>query len=377
MKIGIDATWLPRDKRGMGMVVRNFLQGFQALESGHQLHFLTCKAKALPAIRQEVGALGPVTTFKEAPSDLEVAWYPWNRIDVPLPCAKVLTVHESLEFLGKWPPRYRNWSALYPQIEKIAVVSDTECHLVQSRLGDPQHKVVTCHNAISPKFLTPSQSQALAPAEGAENYRQTYSQGKPYLLFVGDPQEERKNLYGLLQALEKLPHLKEYRVMVAGILPRGPRPWWQRLWKPAYPPYWQKVLDLLPQVGGAERLIWRGNLDLEEMIKAYSYASCFAAVSTHETFFLPLIEALACATPTVCNSTKVLQEVGGGTAPFYYQENDIEDLAIKLDQILAQPAFASEVERHKRAGLERDQKFSPSLCAKRYLELFQEALAQH
>lgn len=236
MKIGIDATWLPRDKRGMGMVVRNFLQGFQALESGHQLHFLTCKAKALPAIRQEVGALGPVTTFKEAPSDLEVAWYPWNRIDVPLPCAKVLTVHESLEFLGKWPPRYRNWSALYPQIEKIAVVSDTECHLVQSRLGDPQHKVVTCHNAISPKFLTPSQSQALAPAEGAENYRQTYSQGKPYLLFVGDPQEERKNLYGLLQALEKLPHLKEYRVMVAGILPRGPRPWWQRLWKPAYPP---------------------------------------------------------------------------------------------------------------------------------------------
>ena len=33
MRIGIDATFLPRDKRGMGMVVRNFLQGYQKVKS--------------------------------------------------------------------------------------------------------------------------------------------------------------------------------------------------------------------------------------------------------------------------------------------------------------------------------------------------------
>lgn len=68
MRIGIDATFLPRDKRGMGMVVRNFLQGYQVVKSEQdELCFLTFKPHLLEDIKQEVGHLGTCATFNEAP----------------------------------------------------------------------------------------------------------------------------------------------------------------------------------------------------------------------------------------------------------------------------------------------------------------------
>ena len=124
------------------------------------------------------------------------------------------------------------------------------------------------------------------------------------------------------------------------------------------------VLDKIPN-----RVIYTGNLTQEQMIEPYSYCDLFAAVSTYEGFFLPLIEAMACRAPVLCAKVGVLPEVGADV-PFYYKPDDVQDLQDKLRFLLKSREIYRGSEQEKK-GLQRAELFSSSNAAKAYLKVFE------
>lgn len=67
-----------------------------------------------------------------------------------------------------------------------------------------------------------------------------------------------------------------------------------------------------------KKVIFTGYVKPEELISIYRAASAFIFPSLYEGFGLPLIEAMACKTPTACSDIAVFREIGAGI-PVYFE----------------------------------------------------------
>ena len=454
MHIGVDATFLPRDHRGMGMVVRNFIQGFESLNlPDSKLTFLTFKPHLLEDIKKEYGYLGQVCTFEQAPQDLDVCWYPWDRLDFPLPCPMVMTVHDVYSWksdLGR--RKYRDWTTVIKKVKYVAAISDfVKNEFLEAFAQTPEQveeltsKIIVCHNSVNADYLkkaglkgtascaspTPSaptgqatgshkansgadsptlssnsanSATSLATQENAEDFKANNQQpasqatslegnetkpdltpitdgrqqylnritgGQPFIFFVGNPEEERKNLLILAQALSSLKDEFPHKILIAGEQPQYKIGLWQRLFPNVRTRYLKKLRPVLDKI--PNRVIYTGNLTQEQMIEPYSYCDLFAAVSTYEGFFFFFFEAMACRAPVLCAKVGVLPEVGADV-PFYYKPDDVQDLQDKLRFLLKSREIYRGSEQEKK-GLQRAELFSSSNAAKAYLKVFEKCLA--
>lgn len=379
MRIGIDATFLPRDKRGMGMVVRNFLQGYQEVKSKQdQLFFLTFKPHLLEDIKQEVGHLGACSTFKEAPQDLDVCWYPWDRVDVYLPCAKVLTVHDVRHWKAESGKKaYRNWEKVNQEFEQIVAISKhVEGHF-ETVFPKVSHNLTVSHNSINSIYYKKAADPQYRDEQKRHQYMEKVTGGSPFMFFVGNAYEESKDLLSLLKALYTLREEFPHKILIVGNEPKDHINIWKRLFPDEHTKYVQKIKEYIGRLPG--RVLWTGCISNEGMLEPYSYCDCFAAVSRYEGFFLPLVEAMNCQAAIFSVNRPPLPEVGG-EVPFYYEADNQEDMVEKLRFILKyrrsaekQEIFAEKI----KLGLERAQLFTPGKQAKNMLNIFAQAIEKH
>ena len=95
------------------------------------------------------------------------------------------------------------------------------------------------------------------------------------------------------------------------------------------------ALEQLARVHGvSERLRWLGRLEEVDLAKAYRGASLVLLISLEEGFGLPVIEAMACATPVVCSSTSSLGEIAGNAACLV-DPMDVSSIAGGIDRVLS------------------------------------------
>ena len=94
--------------------------------------------------------------------------------------------------------------------------------------------------------------------------------------------------------------------------------------------------------------------------------------SRYEGFGLPILEAMACGTPSVTTALTSLPEVGGSAA-IYVDANDPADLARQMISLWSEPSLRQELSE---ASLERARLFSWNAAAqemddilRRYLDL--------
>lgn len=192
------------------------------------------------------------------------------------------------------------------------------------------------------------------PSDKAINAaKQKYKLTNPYILFVGTIQP-RKNLVRLIEAFaqiaDQFPQL--------GLALAGGKGWLS-----------DDIYAAPARLKIQDRIKFLGYIDESDKPALYSGAELTALVSLFEGFGLPMLESMACGTPTVAANASSLPEVVGDAAILVNPE-DTDDIAQGLKKVLSEPKLQQQLINR---GFTQAKKFSWETAAKQTLQVFQEA----
>ena len=235
-----------------------------------------------------------------------------------------------------------------------AIITLSKCSKrdIVTLLGVPEEKVSIIHEACDQEVFNPS------PADPAalEQLRRKLRIGKPYVLHHGTIQP-RKNLKRLIEA---------FRLMLArdsgvdlDLVLAGPMGWG-----------YDEVINAAANRNGSRgEVIFAGMLPDAELALLIKGASLVAIPSLYEGFSLPMVEAMACGTPTITSSTSCLPEVSGQVLS-YFDPLSVDDIASCMRAALVD----SDLNRRLRQnGIARAREFSWERCARETLEILMKA----
>ncbi len=171
-----------------------------------------------------------------------------------------------------------------------------------------------------------------------QDVRDKYSDGRPYLLFVG-ALHPRKNLRRLLAAFEELRNDENcpYELIIVG----------EALWKGS-------ALDSEISDSLQKHIHFTGHVPLDELARIMASATVFTFVPYFEGFGIPLVEAMKSGTTILSGNKTSLPEVAGNAA-LYCDPFDVDDIYEKLCVLLNDSKLRMELIQK---GLERSRLFS-------------------
>jgi glycosyltransferase involved in cell wall biosynthesis len=195
-----------------------------------------------------------------------------------------------------------------------------------------------------------------ATAHQVEGSRRTYGATPETicLLNVGS-NHPRKNLLGILQALEILNHQG---------LP-------VQLWK-AGTDFTEEQKTFIQTQKLAALVHYLGNPDKAALVQLYSAADVLVAPSFHEGFGMTLLEAMACGTPVITSNCSAMPEVVGD-AGILVDPNDSQAIANAVVHLHNNPAvYQTLVER----GCARAKSFTWEKAAEQIAQIYEQLLGQ-
>jgi glycosyltransferase involved in cell wall biosynthesis len=361
MRIGLEVTAAVRQGAGIGRYVRELLRALAQLDNVNQYKLFYATPSPIP---YPLPPLPANFTARHLPfHDIWLARL-WQRAQVPLPvelitgpldlyhapdftlppvqARSVLTVHDLSfvrdpesaapglrDYLNKVVPR-----SVQRADHIIAVSQATKADLIDL-YHTPESKITVLYEGVDSIFK-PTPNPAI---------RDKYALGPTPYIFSISTIQPRKNYVRLIQALAALPN---YNLVIAG------GPGW--LHEPIY-----AEADK-PAVKGRVKFI--GFVPDSDLSSLYTEAAAFAYPSLYEGFGLPLLEAMACGTPTLTSNVSCLPEVAGDAA-ILVDPYSVEAIAEGLKQTLAQ----SEILRPK--GFARAAQFRWDAVARDLLSLYQ------
>ena len=230
----------------------------------------------------------------------------------------------------------------------IIAPSEATAQDIRNHLHVPEGRITVIHHGVGSEF-------APAPSSEVQRVRQQYGLSKRYVLAVGTRQP-RKNYNRLAQAVRTLlSQGHDVDLVLAG------KPGW--------------ISDRLDQelqtVGLGERLRLLDYVAAGDLPALYSGAAIAAMPSLYEGFGLPLLEAMACGTPTVASNRASLPEIAGG-ASLLFEAMDSDELSRALLAIMENPELHGKL---RSAGIQRAARFTWSNAAVQTASVFRSALA--
>lgn len=280
---------------------------------------------------------------------------PVNVLPSRLPCASVVTIHD-LAFL-RYPQYFRPARRVYQRrftrrsaraASLVVTVSEATKRDVMEYFGVAESRIRVIHPAIDEDFR-PQRD----PATRA-SFRSRLGLPDRYILFLGTI-EPRKNLLTLIEAYATL------RAMDPDTPPlilAGAKGW-----------YYQAVFDKVRALGLERSVTFAGYVDRNDQPLWYSCAELCVYPSLYEGFGLPVVEALACGTPTVTSNVSSLPEAGG-TVALLVDPGSQDALAHAMRDVLSDPAVRVRTEE---AGPQWARRFSPARMAAEYVDVYREA----
>ena len=191
------------------------------------------------------------------------------------------------------------------------------------------------------------------PPDEVAAFRRCHDLPERFLLHVGTLQP-RKNVPLLLDALARLGRDDAPLVLVGG------KGW-----------FYDTIFARVTALGLGQRVRFAGYVDDDALPLWYNAAAALVFPSLYEGFGLPIVEALACATPVVAARTSSLPEAGGDAA-LYFDPTDADDLAARLADVLDRPELAA---RLRAAGPEQARRFSWARAGQETAAVYTRALA--
>ncbi len=203
--------------------------------------------------------------------------------------------------------------------------------------------VVTVANACDAHFRLIT----LSDAQHA-HLKHAYGIDRPFVMNTGGI-DHRKDVHGLFRAFSKLPSnlRREYALVLVG-------------WEAASEK--TRLLSLAQQAGlRDDELVFTGYVSDQDLALLYNACTLFVFPSWHEGFGLPVLEAMCCGKAVIAANSSSLPEVVGRQDALFAPRDDAA-MATKIAEVLGNPEFRQELERH---GLEQAKKFSWTTSASR------------
>ena len=182
-----------------------------------------------------------------------------------------------------------------------------------------------------------------------------YNLKNPYVLFVGTLQP-RKNIAKLIEAFAKL-ETENLKLKTSLDLVIVGRKGWD----------YEKILEAPDKFGVSERVKFLEDVTNEDLPLFYKNAEVFVLPSLYEGFGLPILEAMQYDCPVVTSNVSSLPEAGGDAA-IYFDPNNAEDIAEKIEKVISDPKLREEMVRK---GKEQIKKFSWEKSAKDVIRIFE------
>lgn len=225
----------------------------------------------------------------------------------------------------------------------LMAVSDASGREGVQYLNMPEHSVFTVANACDAHFrpiaLNETHRAHLATAYGID---------RPFIMNTGGT-DSRKNIDGLFRAFASLPVNLRSTYALALV---GREVFDQK----------DHFLALARQAGLQENeLVFTGYVSDADLALLYNACKLLVFPSWHEGFGLPVLEAMGCGKAVIAANSSSLPEVVGRQDALFAPRDDA-DMAAKMAEVLQNPEFRQELERH---GLEQAKKFSWIMSASR------------
>jgi glycosyltransferase involved in cell wall biosynthesis len=367
-RIGYDVTPLVGMCTGVGNYTRQLLMHMLALSGEYDfllkanrseaIQDLTASARARPLIQSVPSRMlwmQGVLPRQLRATKPDLCHYPNSIAPLRSPCRYVVTIHDmTLSLLPHYHPGRKRVMVrpLIPLIARgaarIITVSEHARADIVRLLGVAPERVVVVPEAAAPIFH-------MASAEEQARVRARYRLNRSYVLYVGTL-EPRKNLVRLIRAW--------YALWQRGAIPHQLVLVGGRGWQDAA--IYTTIAEL--DCGDALRLV--GYVPTADLPALYSAADAFAFPSLSEGFGLPVIEAMACGTPTLISTAPALRELAGDVA-LTVDPRDERALTDALERLLMDAALQEEL---RLRGLRRAASFSWERAARRTLAVYQEAI---
>jgi len=163
---------------------------------------------------------------------------------------------------------------------------------------------------------------------------------RPYLLHVA-PHQPKKNVERILKAYRKLSPVSFDLYIHAPNLP----------------------LEVQPQDG---EWMSRQILTTNDLARLYRGATGFVFPSLHESFGMPILEAMSAGCPVITSTTTACDEIAGDAA-VRVDPRSVEAIANAMNDVMTDAALRSDL---RQRGYRRVQEFCWETCAAEHLRLF-------
>ncbi|MFN3604859.1 MAG: glycosyltransferase family 4 protein [Leptonema sp. (in: bacteria)] len=260
-------------------------------------------------------------------------------------------IHLDSEEFNK--PHYRFYAKfLLKNITQKAKYIITVSNYTKKRLleafPNTKAKVETIYNGINLKTYYPATKSEI------DNFKGKYQLPKNFLLVVGIG-KKHKNLDTLILALKELWNKRsiEESLVIAGTNAKIPE-------------YVKSIITEEIQ----NKIIFLPTLKKNDLRILYSSAKCFVMPSKLEGFGFPLLEAMACGTPTISSRATSLPEIAGD-ATLYFDPYSIKEIQNAIVKILENSKLRNELIKK---GKERVKLFSWNESIKQLIKIYQTIL---
>lgn len=230
-----------------------------------------------------------------------------------------------------------------------AIITSSECSKedIVALLGVPEEKVSVVHDGCDHAVFN-----AVPPDRAAvASVRLRMGIDKPYVLHHGTIQP-RKNLKRLIEAFRLM--LARNRSLDLDLVLAGHAGWAS-----------EEIIEAARNSRGRERVILAGVVSEADLALLIKGAELAVVPSLYEGFSLPMVESMACGTPTIVSRTSCLPEISGNVLA-YFDPLSIDDMATCMQSALADSQMR---ERLREKGIEQASKFTWERCAQETLDV--------
>ncbi len=368
MRVGIDARALLAQQTGIGIYTDNIARNL-ALREDTEVRLFTHRPiepgpdfpprARLIADDHKLGTIWVHTSLPRrlASESCDVLLSALTISPARITIPSVPVVHDLTPLSHPEWHRRRVVVAFVPIIERtldradrIIAVSEATARDLQTRFPEVAGRVSVVPHGVQGRF------HPEASSEEFETTRREYTRSRPYILFLGTL-EPRKNLMRLVSACERLWREKRSRpdLLLAG----GPG------WRSA------PLLERIARSPFRDKIHRVGYVDPADAPRLYRAAEVFCYPSLEEGFGLPVLEAMACGTPTVVSTTPALTETAGDAALCVPADDDVR-LAGAIARVLEEPGCRADLAAR---GIARARRFQWADSARKTAEALRLACA--
>lgn len=371
MKILIDFTQIPLQKVGVGVYALNLVARLHALDRLNTYVILAQDDdRALDRITADNFRIIRVKSaffrkliFRFIMEQVYIPLLVFRyRIDlchsvhysfpVLAPCKKIVTICDMTFF--KHPEYHVPGKIIYFRffIWLSSVFADDIIAISQSTINDfhdafsyAKHKGHVVYLGKDNRFKPESDPAKIHPIKLALGIK------KEYFLFIGTL-EPRKNIARIIEAFHMvLRSSKKYQLVVAG----------KKGW------YYDNIFRLVESLDLQNDVLFTGFLNEDDKPLLLAGAKAFIYPSLYEGFGIPILEALACAVPTITSNISSMPELSGNAA-ILINPLQVEELCEAMNTVITNESVVHELQQK---SIEQAKKFTWDRTARETITVYQ------